>query len=473
MIPSLKRVLLLLILAYTLLTANAALGQQLKAKKPSRVPIYRSSNDSIQLAHIDQLIEQAYLKILTPQFVRDSLTEMRTNLSQEAIVAYRNVYYSNEEMTSYDNLKTISRPDSVVAITIEGKKLKRIPSEVLKCHNVQTIELVNCRIPRLQRSIRKLRHLTTVVVLNNSSKRPLRFPGNNTITTVIIHGEYHASTPVRFKSLKNLKSLNLGDCKLTSFPNGIYHNKKLEELDLQHNTITLQHDQLKPLPSLHRLALQYNNIRSLPPSISIFKNLQRLNLNHNKLVEVAPEISSLKKIEYISFYNNELTSVPRGLFALTCLKMIDLYFNKISELPDDVGAWKDLEVLNVAHNQIWTLPDTLLSLTNLSEIYAYDNRLVRLPINIDRLSNLRVLRVNENLLKEIPLSLMNLRHIEDIDFSGNYITHLPPGILDFPDLKIATFLNNPLDDASVRLLREKYPVFKAKEIHLQFTDVAR
>jgi hypothetical protein len=64
---------------------------------------------------------------------------------------------------------------------------------------------------------------------------------------------------------------------------------------------------------------------------------------------------------------------------------------------------------------------------------------------------------------------MHLSQIEELDFSDNYIQHLPPAILDFRNLKVATFVNNPLDDESIALLRSRYKAFRKKDVVLQFT----
>jgi Leucine-rich repeat (LRR) protein len=443
------------------------LAQVSKNQKPALVPVYKSPEDSIKLAEINHLIHAVYLKGNTPERLLDSLNVVRESLSREGIVRFKRVYYPDERMISVDSLPRVKNPDAVHALTISNKILKDVPPEVLACKNLQTLEFVNCRISRIKR-IKKLHHLTELIILNNESNRRLKFPKNQSITSVTIHGEHVASAPVHFRNLKNLKKLDLSESSLKAFPSGIYHNKKLEDVNLQHNNITLEHDRLKPLPSLSRLALQYNKIRSVPSSIQSFDNLQRLNFNHNKIVEIAPEIASLKKLEYLSLYNNELSSIPKGLFGLSSLKLIDLYFNQITEIPDDIAHWKNLEVLFIAHNRIWTLPDTLLSLKNITELYAYDNRLVRLPSRIDKLYKLRVIRVNQNFLKDIPPSLMMLSFIEELDFSDNFITHLSPAMLDFKNLKVVALINNPFDEETLQLLQTKSEEFRGKEIFLHF-----
>jgi Leucine-rich repeat (LRR) protein len=448
-----------------------ASGQPRFRPKPEEVPVYRSPEDSIKLAEIDHRIEAAYNVAGTPEDVLDHLLTLREKISQEGILRFRRVYYPDEGMVSWDSLSHVRDLTQVLAITLEGKSLKRLPRKVLACRNLQALELVNCRIARIQ-SLKKLRSFKTLTILNNTGTRPLRFAQNKTITTVTIHGERSASLPLSFKNLPNLRKLDLSECDLTSFPSGIYRNRKLEELQLQNNRITLENDRLKPLPSLLRLGLQHNLIRVVPSGISNFHNLRRLNFNHNKIVEVAPAIGLLKKLEYLSFYNNALTSIPAGLYDLTSLKLIDLYFNQIDEVPDDIARWQELEILFISHNRIWTLPDTLLSLQKITELYAYDNRLVKLPTHIDKLSKLRVLRVNQNFLKEIPSSLMNLQEVEELDFSDNYLPHLPPAIFDFRNLKVITCVNNPFDTETLELLHRKLEEFQEKEIFLHFSGAA-
>ncbi|WP_165823892.1 leucine-rich repeat domain-containing protein [Pseudochryseolinea flava] len=227
--------------------------------KPATVAIYKTTQDSVQLAHLDRLLEMAYQKTRPQLDYIDSLEKARTIFARQAILKMKRLYYADENKTPIDSLFLINDLSRVTAVSIEGKKLKSLPRILSHCKNLQQLEIVNCSLRKIQR-LPSLRKLTTVSILNNSSQKRVLFGKNKTISSFTIHGENTRSHPSRFRNLSSLKTLDLSECALTEFPRDISQNKKLEELILQHNAITLEKDMLPKLKSLKRLGLQHNNI---------------------------------------------------------------------------------------------------------------------------------------------------------------------------------------------------------------------
>lgn len=470
---SLKNLVLIAVVIRLLTIAPGSLAQHNITQKPSAVPVYRSAQDSIALANIDQLLTLAYQQPHPRLDYIDSLEQTRVAVASEGIIKMHQLYYPDDEKTPVDSLPLLKDLTKVHSISINNKDLRKFPALIRQCINLEHLEIVNCRISRLPHRLKHLKKLKTVSILNNKGQKSLVFSKNKVISSLIIHGENQKSHPRRFAKVPNLKYLDLSACELNSFPKGIAKNRDLEELILQHNFIRLENDILPTLQSLKRLALQHNDIRKIPASIVNFPSLNRLNCNHNEIVEIDAALSKLQQLEFLSLYNNQLTTVPKGVYALRSLKIIDLYFNKIDVLTDEIANWKNLEILFVSHNHLFSLPDTISTMKTLMELYAYDNRLTHLPKDLHRLTALKVLRVNLNLLKDLPPMISSMRSLEEIDLSDNYFTTLPPAIFDYPNLKIVTVVNNPFDKATYALLNAKFEAFKTKEIYLQFSGSDR
>lgn len=422
------------------------------------VPVYKSLRDSIRLADASAWVDKLSNDARVDLKVLDSVKNLRDALREQVILRYRIIYKSSEGFTPYDSLHHIHDLRKVKMVSIINQQLNMLPSILLRCDSLQSIELVNCSVRKIQKEINDLPRLTSITILNNRYKRPLRLSKNDRITSLTIHGDHARALPRSYHKFKSLEMLDLSNNALTKFPNGAARNKKLKELSLQHNELTLG-DKLRLHPNLEKLALQHNRIQHVPEQITRFPNLTRLSLNHNRIADVAPEIRNLKKLKHLSFYNNRLTSIPIGVYELRSLNVIDLYFNQIEEIDDRISNWDSLQILFISHNKLFKLPEKLTSLRLLEEIYAYDNRLTSISEEINRLSKLRIIYVQNNCLLRIPTALLQLDSLEEVDFSENYMTDLPAGIFNYPRLRFISLMNNPWRE-DVRLFIDK----KSKEL---------
>jgi Leucine-rich repeat (LRR) protein len=451
-----------LFLTYTclfLLCFSFAVGQPgITRNRNLEVPVYKSLQDSIRLAAINALYDKLHNDEHVDLKILDSVENLRDVMREQAILRYRIIYKPSADYTPFDSLALIPDLRKVKRVSIAHRQLKELPSILLRCDSVQSIELVNCSIRKIQKQINQFSRLTSITILNNTHKRPLRLSKNDRITSLTIHGDHAKSLPRSYHKLKALETLDLSHNALVKFPNGAARNKKLKELSLQHNELTL-HDKLKSHPNLERLALQFNRIQYVPDKITRFPNLTRLSLNHNRITDVTPAIASLKKLKHLSFYNNRLTSVPTGVYELRSLNVIDLYFNQIEEIDDRIANWDSLQILFISHNKLLKLPGKLTTLRLLEELYAYDNRLTRISDDINQLSKLRIIYVQNNCLRRVPNTLLQLDSLEEIDFSENYMTDLPETIFNYPKLRFISLMNNPWRE-DVRLFIDK----KSKEL---------
>jgi Leucine-rich repeat (LRR) protein len=431
------------------------------------VPIYRSKEDSIAIALLDEKIETS----LTSRGHRskvDSLFKLRSKLFQEGVIGTRRIYHPSRDFLSIDSIAKLSDRSGVKKITIS--KVSELPSILYSCTNAEVLELVNTTLDVLPAELNSLPNLKTIYIHNNRPSKRLVLSKNNTITTLFLRGENPAKFPSSYKNLQALTKLDLSENDLKKFPNGARRNENLKELYLKNNLLTLK-GPIKKHPHLDQLLLQFNVVEHVPGKISRFPNLKKLTFNTNKVVSVSPRIRKLKKLEHISFYKNQLTSIPKGVYNLTSLKEIDLFYNNIEKLDPEFVRWQNLRSLYLSYNKIISLPENLNALSSLDGLYIWENRLTSLPESIGQMSNLKFLRVNGNFLKSVPASVFELKNLQELNLSNNQITELPEKVFEFPQIKILVLENNPWNEATKQFLYARAEELRKRDVYVHLSNI--
>lgn len=451
-----KQLITILLLA---LTSSAYSQLIIVPQKPIRRPYFESASDS---SLYEQFIGPGFSNLMmtvgTDKKKVDSLIELRNSLLKRA-KGTRSIYEPNPVFTSWNVVKESGQYEQVKLISFSSHKYHKLPRELIRCKNLEAIELMNTNIRRLPGKLKHQSKLHTILVYNN--KRNFKIGKNSTLKTLVIRG---GKGPKQFSQLKNLERLDLTECKLVSLPKSLHENEKLNELILNENSIDLTKSSKEGNNSITKIELQHNSLTEIPEVIARFPNLKILVLNHNKISQVSPAIGQLSKLEQLSFYNNKLTSIPDGVFNLTALKGIDLYFNQIERIDDRLGHLKSLEVLYLSNNKLISVPESIGLITNLQELYLSNNRLSDLPEAINQLHDLRVLRINNNYLTQVSVDLLKLDKLENIDISSNKITELPVEVASLNHLKILVLVNNPWDSVALERLPSLTEQLRKKEV---------
>jgi len=410
------------------------------------VPVFKNASDSILYITLQASLRNAFQTNAAPEQV-DSLGQA-LRMAEAKAVGRKKVYQGSNDFLPYDSLKFISDYGQVKNLTLSIRALTRLPADLFECKNLETLELVNTRIKRLGK-LKKLQSLKTIHLLNNTPTRPLKLSKSISVTTLLVRMDRSNRLPRSYKKWVSLEKIDLANCGLEEFPQGLTRNHHLKELRLGINRITLKSGKIELIPSLEKLELQGNGIEHLPDAIRNLPNLTRLTLAWNAIRSVSPAISELKKLEELSFYRNNLTSIPDGVYSLSALREIDLYFNKIERLDSRIEGLKNIEVLYLSNNHLISLPDNIGSLSSLKELYLSNNRISELPLGLTTLRNLKVLRVNDNLLIQVPKDLPKLTNLENLDISNNQMIELPAGLSELPYLKLLVIANNPWEDSTL------------------------
>ncbi|XP_064001729.1 leucine-rich repeat-containing protein 20 isoform X1 [Pogoniulus pusillus] len=131
-------------------------------------------------------------------------------------------------------------------------------------------------------------------------------------------------------------SLDLANCKLMTFPVGIYKAMR---------SVT---------EGIHRISLANNELKSITSRfIATFSQLRELNLSGNYLHRLPEEVTSLLHLQAINLSRNRFRRFPEPLAAVTTLETIDLEENEITEVPvEKLATMTALRSLNLQANPV-------------------------------------------------------------------------------------------------------------------------
>lgn len=397
-------------------------------------PVFKSKADSVQLAKIREMratFDERYpdADIQTKSRVFDSLNKAELPLLRKATWIY--VYNPRKSFTPYADLKSGKvHPDSIKKLSISDVRSAVVPAEVLRCKNLEELELVNTRINALQDELNLLTNLSSIYVYNNIPDKRLILGKNDHVNYLRIAGHHPDKLPKSYGNFKSLDSLNLNRSMAVRLPN-VRHNPQLTIVNVVNNNITLK--RYKGGKTVTHLDLRANKVTKVPNSISRkFPNLKALSFNSNPVKKVKPGLGKLNDLEFISFYGNMLSEIPAPVYKLTKLEVIDLFDNQIEAVSPEIKNLQQLKILYLANNKLYRLPDEIGQLKNLEEVYVYNNRMDTLPASMDKLDKLRVLWVNDNFFHTIPATTWRAGKIDYLDASQNFIKRVPDEIAEAP-----------------------------------------
>ena len=189
--------------------------------------------------------------------------------------------------------------------------------------------------------------------------------------------------PSKIEKLQNLEYMDLGFNHLIGLPEEIVNLKKLKELTLQSNCLTV-----------------------FPKEITELNNLKYLNLWCNYITEIPKEIGKLKKLEVLLLGGNPYMIVPEEITQLESLRKLDIAEPfKFPWILKNLNINIDLNKLdsqlkkskNLNHTKYWSdLFNKLSKLPNLEELDLYDCQIDTIPSEIGKLTNLKILYIGNN-----------------------------------------------------------------------------
>ncbi|XP_029932962.1 leucine-rich repeat-containing protein 20 [Myripristis murdjan] len=132
------------------------------------------------------------------------------------------------------------------------------------------------------------------------------------------------------------ESLDLSNCKLVSFPDGVF--KVLRSVTENIHLITLADNEMKALSSkffttftqLRELELQGNVLTKLPDAVGEMEHLTSINLANNKFSIFPEKLTEIATLERINLEGNDITEIPmEKLSAMPALKWLNIKSNPL------------------------------------------------------------------------------------------------------------------------------------------------
>jgi Leucine-rich repeat (LRR) protein len=165
-----------------------------------------------------------------------------------------------------------------------------------------------------------------------------------------------------------LKTLVLGNVRLTALPEGLWSLAGLEELDLGGCRLT-----------------------ALPEGIGRLAGLRKLILNFNTELTALPAgLCGLARLEELALRGCGLTALPEGIGGLSGLRKLDLGWNHgLAGLPEGLWSLVGLQELHLGGCGLRALPEGATALAGLKKLVLHHNiELAALPAGLDRLRDL-------------------------------------------------------------------------------------
>lgn len=204
---------------------------------------------------------------------------------------------------------------------------------------------------------------------------------------------------IDLSGLKSLESLDLSNCKLSCFPEGLKDSKNIRNINLSRNHIpSIPSNVIEFLVHLDTINLSHNNLYEIPSELTQIAALKILNISHNK-IEILPEewqplprSSTAKRLEKVDASHNLIKKFPLPTIELGNLKCLDLGHNELGELPSELFG-KECQfsrgtTLKLNHNKLTSLPRWLLVLP-LNLLDLFENNLITVPVSSAQYVNLK------------------------------------------------------------------------------------
>ena len=134
-----------------------------------------------------------------------------------------------------------------------------------------------------------------------------------------------------------------------------------------HNAAQLP-ETLGSLKKLETLNLEHNSLASLPESLVNIKVLKKVILAHNKLKQFPLFLCQLTHLDFADLSSNSIESLPASGIDVFNAVELNLSGNSISVLPAALAKCKRLKVLRVEENslELGGVPDVILTESNIS-----------------------------------------------------------------------------------------------------------
>ncbi|KAM5548623.1 disease resistance protein RPV1 [Rosa sericea] len=237
------------------------------------------------------------------------------------------------------------------------------------------------------------------------------------------------SLPSNFNT-KNLVRLSMHCSHISRFGEGFKSMENLKSLNLRQCESLVQSPDLSGSPNLEFLNLSWcERLEEVHPSVGSLKKLVHLDLCWCKrLKEVHPSVGSLENLVDLDLHGCSKLRMLPGKVNWRSLQTIHLdYCSMLESFPEIVGEMKDMRSLSLTGTAIKTLPSSTGHLINLESLVLYDcGNLTDLPCRIE-LQNLKSLKLKGCGFLRSP-DLSGCPNLEVLDLRCDRLEEVHPSV---------------------------------------------
>lgn len=270
--------------------------------------------------------------------------------------------------------------------------------------------------------------------------------------------------PAAVRDLKGLKSLDLGENRISVLRNDSFENmSQLTGLRLMDNLISnITNGIFYPLRGLHVLNLAKNKIQNIERGAFDKNNeIEAIRLDKNLLTDINGIFATLNSLLWLNLSENQLVWFDYAFIPMN-LKWLDVHSNFIEALGNYYRLQPEITVttLDASHNRITEIgslsvpnsielffvnnnlirnvyPNTFIDKQNLTRVDLYSNAITKLHLHALRISGMASMKKNTEFYLsgnpfECDCSMGWLRNINDM--SGTQ-QHQHPRIMDYESIE--------------------------------------
>ncbi|XP_067905406.1 PH domain leucine-rich repeat-containing protein phosphatase 2-like isoform X1 [Heterodontus francisci] len=231
--------------------------------------------------------------------------------------------------------------------------------------------------------------------------------------------------PASLCEISTLTEVNLSCNRIQNIPEEIGNLQNLQTLILDGNCLQSLPSELGNVPQMTHLGLSFNDFKVIPAVCEILTAMDKLSMAGNHLQTLALEtLGRMIHIKHLDLRLNSIMSVVMdSREAINHVTYLDLRDNLLTEL--DLSVIASIEHLHCERNNLTTLT---LSGFSLRTLYAGSNKLTTLSI-YPLPGQLVHLDLSRNRLESVPDWVCDAKKLELLDVSHNLMTELPRRLL--------------------------------------------
>uniref|UniRef100_A0A8C4R4D1 FLII actin remodeling protein n=1 Tax=Eptatretus burgeri TaxID=7764 RepID=A0A8C4R4D1_EPTBU len=251
----------------------------------------------------------------------------------------------------------------LLVLNLSNNRIETVPNQLfVNLTDLLYLDLSNNKLESLPPQLRRLVHLQTLILSNNT----------------LLHTQLRQLTAMSMLQILHLRNTQR---TLSNLPTSLEALTHLEDVDISHNDLSGVPECLYTLPALKRLNLSSNNISELSLCIDQWSRLESLILSRNHLTSLPTSISKLTRLRKLFLNSNKLDfeGIPSSIWKLSNLEQFFASDNNLELIPESLCRCAKLRKLVLSKNRLITLPDLVHYLTDLEVLDVRDNPNLIMP----------------------------------------------------------------------------------------------